>query len=342
MASTATKPFAWNVRHFPDSRLFAAYLGSIGRPAWVTGLTLHHTVIPTIDQWHGRSSMDALGRYYRDEVVNLDGSKGWPSGPHLFIGPDGIWQGTPVTQRGTHAGICNTGRVGIEVVGNYDRAPWAEPIRGHVYSTLVDLLRWLNLDASRINGHRDCSSPKTCPGTAINLDTVRREAAGRLTPPPMIDDLPVLGVGPSITPGQFLAVLDRHKAPLTTAERERIYRFCLWLDVDPAFFVALWKAEGGSPLGSSPLQQQSRQPINIKAATDEWRPIVAYNGARWLRSETFQLGSYAAILHLKNVHGAAGRLHVRSIIPAHAPAIENDVERLIDGILEDMRYMAVN
>jgi len=123
-----TKPFAWNVRYFPDVRLFSAYLDSIPRPTWCSGLTLHHTLIPTASQWRGRTSMDALGRYYRDEAPNPDGTKGWPSGPQLFVGPDGIWQGTPVNQRGTHAGVCNANRIGIEVVGDYDRREWPPSI----------------------------------------------------------------------------------------------------------------------------------------------------------------------------------------------------------------------
>ena len=335
-----TKPFAWNVRYFPDVRLFSAYLDSIPRPTWCSGLTLHHTLIPTASQWRGRTSMDALGRYYRDEAPNPDGTKGWPSGPQLFVGPDGIWQGTPVNQRGTHAGVCNANRIGIEVVGDYDRREWPPSIAAFVYGATVALLRWIGRDERAINGHRDCASTKTCPGSAIDLDVVRREVATRLAPPPGPDDRPVIGVAPSITAGQFLGALTRHKAPLSEDEMGRLYRLCSWLDVDPAFFVALWKAEGGSPLGGSPLQQQTRQPINIKAAIDEWRPVVPYNGARWLWFETFQLGAFAAIIHLKNVHGSAQRLTVRQIITAHAPRSDNNnPERIVASILEDMQYM---
>jgi N-acetylmuramoyl-L-alanine amidase len=156
-----------------------------------------------------------------------------------------------------------------------------------------------------------------------------------------VADVQVIGVGPSITPAQFIGALDRHKAPLSSAEMDRLYRFCVWLDVDPAFLVALWKAEGGSPLGSSPLQKQTHQPINIRAAVDEWRLVVAYGGSRWLWSETFQLGCYAAVLHLKNVHGASDRLTLGEIIPVHAPTSDgNNPADIIRRIREDMRYMA--
>jgi hypothetical protein len=156
-----------------------------------------------------------------------------------------------------------------------------------------------------------------------------------------VADVQVIGVGPSITPAQFTGALSRHRAPLSPDEMDRIYRFCVWLDVDPAFLVALWKQEGGTPLGSSPLQQQTHQPINIRAAVDEWRPVVVYNGGRWLWSETFQLGCYAAVLHLKNIHGASDRLTLGEIIPVHAPASDgNSPADIIRRILEDMRYMA--
>lgn len=180
------------------------------------------------------------------------------------------------------------------------------------------------------------------PGFPVTIAAAMASALGDFAGLPLPSADPrVIGTSPSITPGQFTGALTRHRAPLSPDEMDRIYRFCLWLDVDPAFLVALWKHEGGSPLGSSPLQQQTHQPINIRAAVDEWRPIVAYGGGRWLWAESFQLGCYAAVLHLKNVHGASGRQTVRQIIPAHAPASDgNDPERFIASVLEDMRYMA--
>ena len=47
-----------------------------------------------------------------------------------------------------------------------------------------------------------------------------------------------------------------------------------------------------------------------------------------------------AVLHLKNVHGAAGRHTVGQIIPVHAPASDgNDPAAFIRSVLDDMRYM---
>lgn len=160
-----------------------------------------------------------------------------------------------------------------------------------------------------------------------------------ITPPAA--DRQVIGMPtPSITFAQFVGALRRHTAPLTTAEMTFLYGVCQQLQVDPGFLVAVWKHEGGSPLGSSALQRQSHMPLNVKAAVDEWRPTVPFNGARWLWAETYQLGLLYTIWHLKNLHGAAGRLTVGQIIPAHAPASDqNDPDAYVRSVMEDMAYM---
>lgn len=125
--------------------------------------------------------MAALERYYRDQVIWYDskGNKhvGWPAGPHLFIckgSPqpddwDGIFQGTPVNMVGVHAGECNDG-LGIEDVGNFDLAPWGSDLYAYNIGIVNTLLEWTGLLVSDVHGHRDCNSPKTCPGLKVNLD----------------------------------------------------------------------------------------------------------------------------------------------------------------------------
>jgi hypothetical protein len=187
----ASKPFAWDIKHFPTVESFTAYLASLARPGWATGLTIHHTAVPTVEQWRqkgGRRAMEDLRIFYRDLVVNQDGSKGWPAGPQLFVGPDGIWQGTPVTQIGVHATVCNPTRIGIEVVGDYDLGPWQEPIKGLAYGAIAALCRWLKVPSSRINGHRDCASSKTCPGRYIQIPTIRSVIDKMLAAPQLPPD----------------------------------------------------------------------------------------------------------------------------------------------------------
>jgi N-acetylmuramoyl-L-alanine amidase len=158
---------------------------------------------------------------------------------------------------------------------------------------------------------------------------------------PTPTDRQVIGMErPSITFAQFVGALRRHTAPLTVAEMTFLYGVCQQLQTDPGFMAAVWKHEGGSPLGSSELQRQSHMPLNVKAAADEHRPTVPYAGERWLWAETHQLGLLYSIWHIKNYHGSAGRLTVRQIIPIHAPASDaNDPERFIASVLEDMVYM---
>lgn len=146
--------------------------------SWWQRIVLHHTVAPTLAQWRGRRSMEALQRYYT--------GLGWDSGPHLFIAvgspraaDDGIWQLTALSERGIHANRCNPYSVGIEVVGWYDRAAWSMPMRSMVYDVLVQLQRWQRRPITII-GHRDCGSPKTCPGRAIDLDVVRADVSRML------------------------------------------------------------------------------------------------------------------------------------------------------------------
>lgn len=174
--------FRADIRHWHDPLAFRWHLAAHS-PAvcgWVQRVIVHHTVRPTATQWRGRRSMEALVRYYT--------SLGWDSGPHLFIchgAPDplqnGIWQLTSMAERGIHAGICNYGSIGVEVVGFYDAAPWPPLLEALVVDTLASFLNWRSLPTARIAGHRDCKSPKSCPGAAINLPTVRALVARRRT-----------------------------------------------------------------------------------------------------------------------------------------------------------------
>lgn len=114
--------FAADIRHWPTVAAFAQSLADRAAPHWASGVVVHHTYRPLVSQWRGMASMHGLRTFYA--------SKGWTAGPHLFLvagaGPDrdGIWQLTPLTQPGVHAGPCNTTHWGVEVVGDYDTQPW--------------------------------------------------------------------------------------------------------------------------------------------------------------------------------------------------------------------------
>ena len=116
--------------------------------------------------------MDSLGRFYQ--------AKGWSGAPHLFLAPDGIWAGTPLSHTGVHAGDCNASMIGLEIVGNFDLQPWDIGLRERVYALLVLLLHWMGRDEKAVAGHRECLKNKSCPGRAIDMNVVRSTVRDRL------------------------------------------------------------------------------------------------------------------------------------------------------------------
>ena len=169
-------PFDSDIRQWATPNQLNAHLKQ-HNPAicsWVKGVVIHHTYRPTPDTWSGMHSMKALQRYYEQ--------LGWTAGPHLFICADaprpadnGVFQLTPLNLRGIHAGICNSTTWGIEVVGDYDNKPWSLQTTHMVAQTVAYLMHWISMPIviSSVKGHRDCDSPKTCPGKAINLEAFR-------------------------------------------------------------------------------------------------------------------------------------------------------------------------
>jgi len=335
--------FDWDVKHFPTADSFRQYLATLPRSDWCSGLTVHHTVKPTVATWRGRESMDALGRFYRDEVQNPNGSKGWSAGPQLFIGSDGIWQGTPVNHIGVHASVCNSNRIGIEVVGNYNLTGWQPPIKGFVYDALTLLCQWLGRGSSCINGHRDCNSPKTCPGRAVDLDIVRLQVQMMLSVPPW-RDIRVIGVGDteqSVSLLHFGRACERNAVPLTGSEIGRVYRFCGELNIDAGAVLAMAKHEG--EFGRSPLQRITNNPLNIRAVAGDTRRMVYKDaqGNHWYRFESWFLGLLFGLVYLKNEYGGFRQLQtLREIIPVFAPMSDGNVpENYIKSVLDDVDYM---
>ena len=151
----------------------------------------------------------------------------------------------------------------------------------------------------------------------------------------------VIGVRPDISLARFLDILTRRGAPFGEHVQTigtRIYQMCDWLDIDPAFWLAVWTHEQGTPLGSSEIGKQTRNPLNIKAY-GRW-PSIEAKSARWNVYESWQLGCMASLLHLKQFYGAQGLFDVEAIIPIFAPSSDRNVpDRYIAAVLNDMRAM---
>jgi hypothetical protein len=179
-SAMAEQRFLWDTKHYQTLDAYSKALLPFPKPAWVSGITIHHSYRPTRAQWHGHVTMEGTRQYY----IN----KGWTSGPHLFLaaltpGPfnDGIWAGTPLSYPGTHAGACNDSHIGVEVVGDYDVEFWPDAVADLVYGTVLALMRWGHIAPTQVHGHRECLKNKSCPGTAIDMNRVRTELAEQLT-----------------------------------------------------------------------------------------------------------------------------------------------------------------
>jgi N-acetyl-anhydromuramyl-L-alanine amidase AmpD len=151
-------------------------------------VVLHHTWKPTVAQWAGLRSMQGMQKYYA--------GKGWTAAPHMYVGPDGIWLFTPMSQVGIHAGTGNSGRsggkfwysIGIEMVGDYDKARPSGAIWEASKAVMGGLSKRLGIPPRQlISFHRDYTNQKSCPGWAITKDWVFGEVeawiAGQQPPP---------------------------------------------------------------------------------------------------------------------------------------------------------------
>lgn len=176
--------FDSTILRFANAAEYAAYLSAFPLPQWPAGRpvgsTIHNTYKPAEIDWRGNASMLAMrGEYMR---------KGWDSGPHVYVAVgspqaawDGVWQMTPPIRPGTHAGACNSGRFGIEVVGDFQSRHWSPAQRALLLDTLTALHRWAGCGPD-IVGHRDCMSGRTCPGQCAydDLPQLRADLTGRL------------------------------------------------------------------------------------------------------------------------------------------------------------------
>ncbi len=178
-------PFDIDIKHWRTIAEFTAYLRSIPRPSWCAGVTNHNTYIPNEKQWRGLASMRSM----RDVYI----AKGWTAGPHLFLcaaapnsADTGIFQMTPLTRPGVHAGACNTHHLGIENVGDFD----AHPPTLDQYTLLLAVNRAIlehwGLSPSSVNVHNECMTGRTCPGKYLTGAQIRADLSREWPRPPPV------------------------------------------------------------------------------------------------------------------------------------------------------------
>jgi hypothetical protein len=233
--------------------------------------------------------------------------KQWSAGPHLFIvanapNPvhDGIWQLTPLNVPGIHATVCNPNTWGIEVVGDFDQSPWDAQTRELVVGAVAELLKWRSIavNPTTVKGHRDCNSPKTCPGTAINLNDVRQWITSYLTAPApgtAITKQAAIMASPRCTIEQAANyILNRTPKPLYTSYDILVnilpwyWQFCEQTGVDPCIAVAQMIHETGN-ISSWWSDRPRRNPAGIGVTGEKKSSAPAPEEAHlWARNMTDQ------------------------------------------------------
>lgn len=137
---------------------FVEMLDKLSMWRTVDKLVFHHTSSP-IDTWRGSASML---HYY-----NIYQSRGWKSGPHIFVAPDGLWLFTPIEKEGTHAGPEGRKRsIGIELVGRYnDELPTNETICRLTAVVTYYLMKRFNLEPKDLYTHHQFEPDSFCSPT---------------------------------------------------------------------------------------------------------------------------------------------------------------------------------
>jgi hypothetical protein len=264
--------FAADIQHWPTLAEFEAHLRAhpAAIAAWATEIVYHHTYRPLRHQWHGRKTMDGLKRYYEFD-------QGWPSGPHLFIAPDGIWQLTPLNLPGTHAMAGNADSWGIEVVGDYDHEEWPKPIAELALGAGAALLRWRGLPVNRqtVSPHHAYNPLKSCPGKEIDLDWVRRELARRLATLPNVtpttgysEHSPIIDAPQATEAHAIRYVLEHTRGGYKPWDIVQViipayWEICLAVGVDPVLAIAQMIHETGC-LSSALSQRKDKDGRDLR------------------------------------------------------------------------------
>src|SRR5262245_2849990 len=151
---------------------FSQYLRSLSGGWRPSGIALHNTASPTLDQWwHGGTSpeqrMKNLRNYYENDM-------GWSAGPHAFVDGKSIWIFTPFNVKGVHSPSWNGTRLGIEMVGDYNKESDEVGMGAEVMKLTVGLFAecceyygW-PCDGNIIKLHKeDPATDHDCPGKNV-------------------------------------------------------------------------------------------------------------------------------------------------------------------------------
>ena len=88
-----------------------------------------------------------------------------------------VWAANPPTVRGTHSPSYNSTAWGVEMVGDYETAPFNPQVKDHTVKALAVMFRFLHLSpetALRFHREDPRTSHKTCPGKNVVKDDMIR------------------------------------------------------------------------------------------------------------------------------------------------------------------------
>lgn len=163
---------------------FRRYLSQQKFTGWrPQGIVLHNTDHPQLHSYaRGSKSYEGWHETKGGVVQRLKNiahgyrTRGWKSGPHLFVDDEQIWIFTPLTVSGTHSPSYNATHWAIEMVGNYSLEPFNEKVRDLTVAALAIMCEVRGLDPDKIIRHG--SDPKTshhdCPGKNVSLDDIKK------------------------------------------------------------------------------------------------------------------------------------------------------------------------
>ena len=147
-------------------------------------LHIHHTWKPTHRDFNGKNHL-ALQQSMRNYHVN---TRGWKDiGHHLALMPDGKWvTGRPFNQNPASIKGWNTGALGVEMVGNFDKkgtgaanSSGYDKLEGKQLESVLALIQYYGnrFGYSGVKFHREGPGVgKTCPGTSLDKTTMINQA----------------------------------------------------------------------------------------------------------------------------------------------------------------------
>lgn len=242
--------------------------------------------------------------------------------------------GVNSSARGYDGGQINIYAIGVELEGPNDGTPITVP----QWISFLDLLKYFNetygipLEREYLIGHKEAAPGYKTDPKGYNID----EVVSRLNVQDT-GEIPVIGVNSSITLKQFTDSLIRNHAQLSITEIERIFLLLDWLDIDPAFFIALWHLISPT-FGADELQATTRVPLPIEQPLG-YPHSVEVHGTTWLGCESFQLGCIYSIWYLKNTIASYGYVSIRDIVNQFLRYTLYTLDEAVSRILVDMKYI---